>query len=230
MLNQCAQAGLAFAALRAVRQRGALARKADHSHDDESEEDNRRAADHDIVGAPVRGGSDHLDHRGNQRRGGDGDNPDSGEPHLRRCRLRDARHRGVEGGGAPQQVIDDPPSVERVAGVVAAVEQNPAVDRVSGQHGDDRPDQHVVGGATTAGADGHAHGDPEHEDVAQRVGDRNQLRSEVERVVVRVGRHQEDPRQEREPIVTIAASIRLAQSRPGLRRLIRSSRPATVTG
>ena len=117
---------------------------------------------------------------------------------LGRCRLRDRRHRGVKRGGAPQQVVDDPPSVEQIAGVVAAVEQNPAVDRVGGEHGDDRADHHVVGGAPPARADRHPHGDPEDQDVPQRVGDRNQLGPEVERVVVRVGRHQEDPRQQRQ--------------------------------
>ena len=105
-------------------------------------------------------------------------------------------HRGVQGGGAPQQVEELPSEVQPAPRpVVRAGDQDVGVLRVGQQQRHHAADQQVEGGRSVASADGEADDHPAQQQVAQRIGDRRRLLQQVQLGIGRVRRHQEDPRQ-----------------------------------
>ena len=113
-------------------------------------------------------------------------------------RLLELAHRGVQGRGAPQQVEADPADVEDDLAVVGAVQGHDAVGEVGDEQRHDRRGQQVEGRQALARVDREADGRGQEQDVAQRVGDRDELARHRHRLVVQVRRDQRDPREQRE--------------------------------
>ncbi len=113
-------------------------------------------------------------------------------------RALEAAHRRVQRRGAPQQVEADPADVEDDLAVVGALERDDAVGEVGDEQRDDAQREQVEGRLAAAAVDGEADRGGEQQDVAERVGDRDELRDGAHRAVVQVRRDQRDPREQRE--------------------------------
>ena len=114
--------------------------------------------------------------------------------------------------------------------VVAAVQRQQPVGEVGDEQQHDAAGEQVERGLAAAGVERQAHGGADQDHVADRVGDRDDLADERQVVLVQVGRHQRDPRRQREadgedqPVDQAAAVV------PALRRRTSSSSPAIITG
>ena len=157
-----------------------LAHEAGHARHDEAEEEDRGDVDHEAVVALV----DDLQQRHHRR-----DQRGAGEQHQ--AQRREARvavrrgplelaHRRVQRRRAPQQVEADPADVEPHLAVVGAREGDEAVGEVGGEQGDDARGEQVERRPARARVDGEPDRRGEQQDVADRVGDRDQLRDRRE--------------------------------------------------
>ena len=176
-----------------------LAHEAGHAGDDQAEQHGRRADDHDQVHVALVDHVHGLDGRGDQGRAGEQRETEGRE--LRDAvdgRALEAAHRRVQRRGAPEQVEADPADVEDDLAVVGALERDDAVGEVGDEQRDDAQREKVEGGLAAAAVDGQADRGGEQQDVAERVGDRDELRDGAHRAVVQVRRDQRDPREERE--------------------------------
>ena len=108
------------------------------------------------------------------------------------------RHRRVERRRTPEQVEADPADVEPHLAVVRARERDQAVGEVGGEQGHDARDEQVERRPARARVDGEPDRRREQQDVADRVGDRDQLGHRRELLVVERRLDQRDPRDQRE--------------------------------
>ena len=155
------------------------------------------------------------------------------EPRLAvRGRLLELAHRRMQRGGAPQQVEADPADVEPDVAVVRPVQRAPGRRRVGDEQRDDARGQQVERGLALAGVDREADGRGEQQDVAERVGDRDELaRRASARRRAGTGAIRNDPRQQRQAErddqrVDDAGAV----ATRGLRRRTSISRPAISAG
>ena len=195
-LDQC-QAGMSQREL--ARGRAfLLPDEARHAQDDEQEE-NRRSADHDQqVGVAEL--LDEVDARRDQA-----GSREQCQTHWRqahagvRCRFLEPPHRRVQGRRAPQHEIGEPPGVVDQLVVVRPCEEGVVVGAVGREQADRAGDEEVERRPLGARLDGEADQRTQQEDVAERVGDRHELRQDGEAGEVQVRRDQEDPGEQSEP-------------------------------
>ena len=109
-----------------------------------------------------------------------------------------SRHRRVQRRRAPQQVEADPADVEPHLAVVGAREGDQAVGEVGREQGDDARDEQVERRPARARVHREPDGGREQQDVADRIGDRDQLGHRRELLVVQRRLDQRDPRDQRE--------------------------------
>ena len=176
-----------------------LTDEAGHARHDEAEEEDRGHVDHETVVRVV----DDLQqrhHRSHERGADEQHQALRGEARgaVRRGAL-ELGHRWVQRRRAPQQVEADPADVEPHLAVVGAREGDEAVGEVGREQGDDAQGQEVERGPARARVDSEPDGGRQQQDVADRVGDRDQLRDGREPVVVQRGLDQCDPRDQRKP-------------------------------
>ena len=196
-----AHEGGARAAQHALAVGGALllADQAGHAGHDEDEQDDRREDDDEQVDVAAAHLADDLDGRCDERR--ERQERQADRRQARRVpggRLGQLAHRRMQRCGAPEEVEADPADVEDDLAVVGAVQRHDAVDEVGDEQRDDARGEEAERGAAATAVDGEADGGGEEQDVARRVRDRHELREDVHRVVVDVGRDERDPRDERE--------------------------------
>ena len=166
------------------------------------------------------------------RRGaGERHQPQRREAHVAvGSRLLEIGHRRVQRRRSPQQVEAEPADVEPDLAVVGARERDQAVGEVGGEQGHDARDEQVERGPARARVDRQADRRGEQQDVADRIGDRDELGHRRELVVVQRRLDQRDPGDSARPSVMISESIAPARSRSGLRRRTRISRPSIRAG
>ena len=175
-----------------------LAHEAGHAGDHEAEQDDRGDVDHELVVAVVDDLEQGHDRR-DQRSEGEQD-----EPQRRQARVavRGGRleldHRRVQRGRAPQEVEAEPAEVEHDLAVVGARERDQAVGEVGREQGEDARHEQIERGPARAGVDGEPDRGGEQQDVADRVGDRDELGDGRELLVVQRRLDQRDPRDQRE--------------------------------
>ena len=108
------------------------------------------------------------------------------------------RHRRMQRRRSPQQVEADPADVEPELVGVGPVQDQQAVDEVGRQQQDDARAEQVERGRAPAAVEREPDRRREQQDVAERIGDRDELGDRRELVVVQVRRHQRDPLRQRE--------------------------------
>jgi hypothetical protein len=101
----------------------------------------------------------------------------------------------VQRCGSDQHVERDPPGVEQSSSVVAAVEKQPTVRGIGAQERDERDGEDVPADATVRAAEHDAGAHRQEQEIHHGVGQRRHLGRQREAAVVRVRRHEEDPRQ-----------------------------------
>ncbi len=191
----------AGAAQHALTRRGALllTDQAGHAGHHEDEEDDRGEDDDDEVDVAAADLAHDLDGRRDERREGQQREADRRQARgVPGGRLAELAHRRVQCRGAPEEVEADPADVEQDLAVVGAVERHDAVDEVRDEQRDDARRHEAEGRAAPAAVDRETDGRREEQDVARRVGDRDELRDRVHRAVVDVRRDERHPRDERE--------------------------------
>ena len=156
--------------------------------------------DHREVVVPAPQVVDDADRRRDQRRAREQTQAESSQqPAGLFSGLIDLGHRGMEGGGAPEEVEADPAGVEPDLVVVRALHEHQAVDEVRGQQADDAGDHQVEGQAALAAVERQPHRHRQQQHVGQRVRHRHQSSGGGQRMVVDVGGDQPHPRGERQP-------------------------------
>jgi hypothetical protein len=205
--------------------------EARHTEDDEQEED-RRSADHDQqVGVPQL--LDEVDARRDQAGGSEQSQASGRQAHTGvRSRFLEAAHRRVQGRCAPQDEIGEPAGVVDQLVVVRPRQEGVVVGAVGCEQTDRAGNEEVERRAFGARLHGEADQRPQQEHIAERVGDRNELRQDGETGEVQVRRDQEDPREESEPdgqdervddgrtVTTVRISTPDEQHQPGEERRV----------
>ena len=165
-----------------------------HPRYDEAEQhDGGRTDDREVV-VPAAQVVDDADRRRDQRRAREQTETESRQQPAGLYRgLIDLGHRGMEGGGAPEQVEADPAGVEPDLVVVRALHEHQAVDEVRGQQADDAGDHQVEGQAALAPVQRQPHRHRQQQHVGQRVRHRHQSSGGRQRMVVDVGGDQPHP-------------------------------------
>jgi hypothetical protein len=107
-------------------------------------------------------------------------------------------HRGMQGGGAEQHVVDGPAREHDAVHAAEAAQQLPPVQGVAEQQHDGTGQQEREGRLAAVAAGGDAGDHTEHEDVHRRVGHRGEPAEQRQRVPVDVGRDQIHPQQRRQ--------------------------------
>ena len=174
-----------------------LTHQTDHAGHDEKEQQRRRHDQHEDVRVVERlvepdAGRDQTGSREQPE-------PEWGEARARLVRrLLERAHRGVERGGAPEQVVDDPAHVVAQLVVVRVGEQRVGVGGVDGEQRDDAADEEVEGRSALSLVDRQADHCGEEQDVSERIGGGYPLLHQCQPGEVDVRSDQEDPGEQRD--------------------------------
>ena len=145
-----------------------LANEPGHAQDDEEEQDRGSEDQNELVGIPpgLPGANSGCDETGAREKR----QPERSEarPVLERG-LLECPHRGMQGRGAPEQVVDDPADVIAQLVVVGIREERVRVGGVDREKRDDASDQQIEGWGALALVDGETDRRGEEEDVAEGI-------------------------------------------------------------
>ncbi len=106
---------------------------------------------------------------------------------------RQRHHRRVQGGQAEGNVVENPDAVDGAADLPAAVEQGEAVHSVDGHQREQAEGEQPGGDGAVPARPPEADRHRQQQDVAERVGDRDQALGQAEVGQADVGPDQEDP-------------------------------------
>ena len=176
-----------------------LAHQPGDAGDHEQEQRGGRADDDDDVDVAAADLAHELHAGRDQRRPGQQGEAEAAEPDVAlRRRVVELAHRRMQRRSAPQQVEADPADVEQHVVVVRPVQQRQAVGRVGDEQGDHARGEQVERRLALAGVDREADGCGQQQDVAERVGDREDLGDRRQLGVVQVRGDQEHPGEQRQ--------------------------------
>ena len=169
--------------------------------------------------------------RRRERRGREDGEPLPAQPLLGiRVRLGELDHRRMQRRGPPENRGEDEEEVDRVADAVPAVERAEAVERVAGELEDERDRDHRERGRAKPRPEHHARGERDEQDVHHRERESDRRRRARSSRSMSVGCTRNVQPTIATPTVTMPASMRLGQSRPGTcLRIITSSAAARTT-
>ena len=174
-----------------------LADEAGHSHDDETEEQDRRRAHGRVVEIAGPEIVDDADRGRHQRRARQQRQPEGGEHDLAPGRrLVEPSHRRMQPGRAPEEIRADPPGVEPELVVVQAVKRQEPVGEVGDKEQHDAGRQQVERRLPATRVEREPDDGADQDDVTDRIRHRDDPAQQRQVVLMKVGRHQRDPRRQ----------------------------------
>ena len=200
LADERAEARLATAAVELVVEDALLADEAGQPEHDQCEQADRADLDHEVVEVAGAELARHGQRGGDERRAREQDEPEARQqPLTARRRLRQACHRGMQPGHAPEDVGADPAGVEPMLVLERTVQRQHAVREVGDRQQCDGRDQRPEGGLAATRVEREPDGGAQQDHIAHGVGDRRHLGPQPDVALVQVRSDQRHPRRQRQP-------------------------------